>query len=138
MKLYWKKLNGFEELQREKIKLRYQRRHLDKLHGAEASGRNKEKTADRGLLHQVLNLAGGGDAASTAFEVGSMLIRMLGRKRRKKQVATYYTAEFPKPKSTGRKILDDIFWSYVVGKAVRVSAAILKDSFQKKKILLRK
>ena len=138
MKLYRKKLNGLEELRREKIKLRYQKRHLDKLHSVHPVERDKSRPAGSGFLHTILDLAGDGNSTSSAIQIGSMLVNQLGKRRRKKQAAMYTSAEFRKPKSTARIIFDDMFWSYVTGKAVRVSFGMLRDSLKKRKSHLRK
>jgi hypothetical protein len=138
MKLYQKKLGGLEDLQHEKVKLLYQKRHLDKLHEGNETDRDHRRPGEAGILNSILSLAGGGNSAFNAVDIGSLLLKQLGKKRRKRREMAYEAAEFPKQKSTARKIVDDIFWSYVVGKAVRVSTGILKDSLKKKKIRLHK
>jgi len=128
MKLYRKQLNSIEELEREKIKLRYQKVHLDQIRHESQMAQNG--AAMPGLLGTIMDLAGNGDATNIAFQVGKMLMGGLGKKRRSKIQAA---AHLPKQKSTGRKVVEDILWSYLLGKALRVSTNIFKDVIREKK-----
>lgn len=135
MKLYQKQLNNLDELQREKIRLRYQRMHLDKLHSETNEAKNGT-AAGTGVLGTLLGLAGNSGGLDTAIEIGSHLVGQIRRKRQKRKMEAAFGA-FPKPKSTSRKIAEDIFWSYLVGKAVRTSFGMLKETMKRRKGPLR-
>lgn len=137
MKLYRKKLSGLDDLEREKIRLRYQELHLDEVNSGDRKHSAKGQE-NAGILNSLLDLAGSGNTTNNAIWVGSQLYNLLGKKRRNGKAAVHTAAEIPKQKSTAWKVFNDIFWSYVVGKAVRVSVGVLKDSLQKKKGHLRK
>lgn len=132
MKLYRKQLNSLDELQREKIKLRYQRMHLDKLHEDIEEGR-KETAGTPGLMGTLLELAMSSGGLDTAIQVGSQLMGRFRQKRRKRKLEAQFGVHIPKQKSTTRKIAEDVLISYVVGKAVRMSIGLLRQNLKKKK-----
>lgn len=133
MKLYRKQLDGLDELQREKIKLRYQRMHLDKLHSTPEDVVDSKGSGGNGIFGTIMSLVGENGGLEMAMQIGSGLFSRMKERRRERKYRKRALAGFPEPKSTTRKIAEDILWSYLVGKAIRVSVGILQQSVKKKK-----
>src|SRR5689334_20338009 len=100
MKLYRKKLDSLEALKREKIRLRYERRHTKSsdLNPLAEVGRSKVSGAAKaGLLGTVMGLINSENYFQTAMVIGKPLLNML-RKRRNKARAAQYAAGMPHKK----------------------------------------
>ena len=135
MKMYRKKLNSLEELQREKIRLRYERRHLqaEDLNPLPEWGRNKiSGAATSGLLGTLIALVSSDSKMQTALALGKPIWNAL-RKRRPKKRQIRYAAGLPREKSVAKKIITEIAVNYLIGKAVQLSVKGIRSFVKRKK-----
>ncbi len=133
MKLYAKKLDSLEALKREKIRLRYERRHSkasDLNPISEIGGNKSSGVAKTGLLATVLALASSRSQLDTFMTVGRPLWRMIS-KRRAKAEARYAAAVQQKP-SFAKRLITDVVVSYIIGKALQVSVQGLRVYLRRK------
>lgn len=137
MKLYRKKLNSLEALKREKIRLRYERRHTKSsdLNPLAEVGRSKVSGAAKtGLLGTLMGLANSQNHFQTAITIGKPLLNML-RKHRNKAHEVRYAAGMPHKKSSFlKKMVKEIAVSYIIGKAVQMSAQGIRMYLRRRKI----
>jgi hypothetical protein len=127
MKLYNKKLNSLEQLQREKVLLRYRRRQskVEDLNPLTEMGKTKvTPAAQDGLMGFALNLMGSGSKLETAMTIGKPLLKLLKSRSRKKVQRAYYAEEKPVG-SKIKKIVQGIVITFVIGKAVQMSVRYL-------------
>lgn len=122
MKLYSKKLNSLEELRREKIRLRYERRHTDTsdlFPISEIGGSKMSEKAKAGLFGTVIELFSARSDLQTAVALSRPILNML-RKSRAKKAALRAEMGLPKKKSFFKKVTMEIITTYLIGKAVQV------------------
>lgn len=136
MKLYRKKLNSLEALKREKIRLRYERRHTkpSDLNPLAEVGRSKVSGAAKaGLLGTIMDLINSENQFQTAMVIGKPLLNML-RRRRNKARAFRHAAGMPgKKNSFLKKLVKDVAVSYIIGKAVQMSVRGAQMYMRRKK-----
>ena len=135
MKMYRKKLSSLEELRREKIRLRYERRHLqpkDLNPFSEWGGSKMSAAAGSGLLGTILGFATSHSKWDTALAIGKPLLKALGRRRKRKQYV-HYASVAPRKKSTAKRIITDIAVTYLIGKAVQLSVKGIRSFAKRKK-----
>ena len=123
MKLYQKKLSSLEALKREKIRLRYERRHtnVDDLNPlAEIGGTKFSGKAKEGLFGTVMELFNSKSELQTALALSKPVFKML-RKRRAKKMALRAELGLPKKDSFLKKLAVEIIVGYATGKAVQMT-----------------
>src|SRR5947209_5032556 len=110
MKLYSKQLNSVEELKREKIRLRYERKHTkasDLNPIAEIGMKRKGSDSAFGnFLGMAMSLLGSGSGAETAMKAAPLVFKLLGKRKRK---------DDGKPrKSLLKKAVTDVLVAYAI------------------------
>jgi hypothetical protein len=138
MKLYSKKLNSMEELRREKIRLRYERRNTntsDLFPVSEIGGSRLSDKAKSGLFGTMIELFSARNDLQTAMALSRPVMNML-RKRRNKKAALRAEMGLPKKKSFFKRLAMEVLVNYAIGKAVQVTIhgvqLIVKRQKQKK------
>jgi hypothetical protein len=122
MKLYRKKLDSVEALKREKIRLRYERRHTNAsdLNPLAEMGHTKvSSSAKEGLFGTLMELFSATNNLQLVAALGKPLLRAV-KKRRAKSDALWLNMGKPKKKSFLKKIVTEIAVSYAIGKAVQM------------------
>ena len=123
MKIYRKSLGSLEELKREKIRLRYERRHTNSadLNPLAELGRHKvsDKAKD-GLMGMAMELFSAKSNMQTAMAIGKPLLKMLRQRSAKKQAARY-AAGMPKKPSISRRVAVEVATGYLLGKGVQMA-----------------
>ena len=135
MKMYRKQLNSLEELQREKIRLRYERKRLqaEDLNPLPEWGKNKiSGAAKSGLLGTVIALVTSDSKMQTALALGKPILNALSKRKAKKRQIRY-AAGLPREKSVAKKIITEIAVNYLIGKAVQLSVKGIRSLVKRKK-----
>jgi hypothetical protein len=135
MKLYRKKLNSLEELRREKIRLRYERRHTDTsdlFPISEIGGSKMSEKAKAGLFGTIIELFSARNDLQTALALSRPVLNML-RKRRSKKAALRAEMGLPKKDSFFKKVALEFLTAYLIGKGVQVGIHAVQLIIKKRK-----
>jgi hypothetical protein len=136
MKLYRKKLDSVEALKREKIRLRYERRHTksDDLNPLKEIGRGKVSgSAKEGFFGTAMELFNASSNIQMAWALAKPLMRAMGKRKKKKQ-ALWEASGRPKKKSFIKKVVTEVATGYVIGKAVQMTVLGLQMLIRRRKI----
>ncbi len=126
MKLYRKKLDSVEALKREKIRLRYERRHTkaSDLNPLAKAGRSKvTAVAKEGLMGTVMELFSAKNNLQLALALAKPLFNTMRKRRASKRAlyeewnAVQYKGKKRKPYFL-KKLVQEIAVGYATGKAV--------------------
>lgn len=135
MKLYSKKLNSLEALRREKIRLRYERRHTDAsdLFPIAELGRGKlSGKAKAGTLGTIFELINAKNDLQTALALSRPVLNMI-RKRRHKKQALREEMGLPKKKSFMKRLAMELLIGYATGKAVLMGVQGIRMILKRRK-----
>ena len=118
MKLYRKKLNSVEELKREYIRLKYQKKQMNakdlmpKLNFL-GGDKNERSSKNSGLLELGLSLINAKGPLQIALAVAGPLIGMIGKGKKKAAAST--------PKNLLGTLVKDLVIGYVSGKGIQLA-----------------
>jgi hypothetical protein len=135
MKLYRKKLDSVEALKREKIRLRYERRHTktDDLNPLAEMGRSKVSGSARdGIVGTVVELFTASNNLQMAWAIARPVMKAMGKRRRKKQ-QMWEGAGHKKKKSFFKRLVVELAVGYAIGKAVQMTILGAKMFMQRRK-----
>lgn len=141
MKLYRKRLTSIEELKREKIRLRYERRSTKAKHLLPDITKAKKKLmggkkgaagSSSHLLQTAMSLMGGKFTASTVMSLAGPLLKMV-LKRRGNAPAQYAVSAGPAKPSMISRIVKDAIVCFLLGKAIQLSAGLAKSYLKARK-----
>ena len=135
MKLYRKRLDSLEALKREKIRLRYERRHTNvaDLNPLSEMGRSKlSGSAKTGALGFLMELASSGSNLQTALTVSKPILQLL-RKRKAKTHEISRAAGLPPKKSIVKKAITEIAVGYIIGKAIQMAVRGVQQYIRRRK-----
>jgi hypothetical protein len=133
MKLYPKRLNSLEALRREKIRLRYERRHttVSDLFPVVEIGRSKiTGEAKAGLLSTVIELLRAKGDLQMALALFKPVLRAL-RKRSEQKKAMQEEMGLPKKDSFIRKLVVEILTGYLTGKALQMAVRSIRMALKR-------
>src|SRR4051812_36112538 len=123
MRLYRKKLDSLEALKREKIRLRYERKHtkatdLNPL--AEVGGSKISGAAQAGMLGTLMKLFAAKNNLQLAMALSGPVLKAF-KKRRSNKYERWAEEGRPRKKSFLKKLVADVAVSYIIGKAVQMT-----------------
>jgi hypothetical protein len=137
MKLYRKKLESVEALKREKIRLRYERRHTktSDLNPLSEMGHGKvSRSAKDGIVGTVMELFTASNNLQMAFAVAKPILRAMGKSRRKKQAMWEgYGQPRKKKKSFLKRFVVEVAVGYIIGKAIQMTVLGAKMLLKRRK-----
>jgi len=108
MKLYRKQLNSLEELKRERIRLKYERKHSNAqdLFSKSVKSHSDKEDSGNGILPIILGLLGGGSMLQTVLTVGGPLLKMMAK---------------GKPKRIAGSLVKRIIITFIIGKGIQLA-----------------
>ncbi len=141
MKMYRKKLSSIEELQREKIRLRYERKSTKAKHLLPDIGKAKKKllggkksTGAKGdMLSMAMGMLSGKSTLSTVLSLAGPLLKMIFNKRGTSSNQFVPLPSGPSKPSFVSRLLKDIVVAYLIGKTLQLTIGLGKGYLQSRK-----
>lgn len=124
MKFYPKQLNSLEEVRRERIRLRYEKRNtglsdLLPFGNSQAGKREKSGSATSGIVNTAMSFMSGGSTLQTILSLAGPLISNIGKRK--------------KPRRFVGNIAKDLIIAYAIGKGAQLAVKGIRSYLKKRK-----